>query len=49
MNFDADLIRKAGYKTTTVVAVTNSPDYASVELKAAGEVAGMDELLTVKK
>lgn len=48
MNFDADVIRNAGYKTTTVVVVTNSTDYASVEPKVMGKVTVTDELLKVK-
>lgn len=49
MKFDADVIRNAGYKTTTVVVVTNSMDYAAVETKVTGTIGETGELLIVKK
>ena len=49
MNFDADVIRNAGYKTTTVVIVTNATDDVSVETKVTGNISVTNELLILKK
>lgn len=49
MNFDADVIREAGYPITTAVIVTNSDEYAAVKMGAGGEVALSEPLLTVEK
>ncbi len=49
ITFDMDFIRSKGYPLVTPVIVTNSDDYAGVELKACGTVNPGDALLTLTK
>lgn len=49
LSFDPEAIRKAGHPDITVIAVTNSMDYASVKLEREGSVRAMDKVLTVSK
>lgn len=49
VTFDMDLIRSKGYSLVTPVIVTNSDDYAKVELKANGAVSTGDTLLALTK
>lgn len=48
VEFDIPKIEKAGYSTQTMVLVTNSGDYKSVELKADGPVNFGDALLALE-
>lgn len=49
IEFDIDLIKKEGYSVITPVVVTNTDDYASVEIKASETVTAGTELLSLKK
>lgn len=49
LSFDPEAIRKAGHPDITVVAVTNSFDYKSVNVEKTGPAAAMDKVLTVTK
>lgn len=49
LSFDPEAIRKAGHPDITVVAVTNSFDYTSVNVEKTGPAAAMDKVLTVTK
>ncbi len=46
--FDREAVQKAGYKTETMVVVTNAEDYSKIELVKEGEVHAGDELLIVE-
>jgi phosphotransferase system IIA component len=48
LTFDLDKIKAAGYPATTMCLVSNSCDYAGVELSADGTVEAGRELLQVK-
>ena len=48
LSFDPEAIRRAGHPDITVVAVTNSFDYASVNVEKTGPAEAMDKILTVK-
>lgn len=47
LSFDPEAIRRAGHPDITVVAVTNSFDYASVNVEKTGPAEVMDKILTV--
>ena len=47
IKFDIDKIKKAGYSTTTAVLVTNSDDYAGLEIKE-GACEPLDCVITCK-
>ncbi|WP_459687923.1 glucose PTS transporter subunit IIA [Agathobaculum sp. TL06] len=47
LEFDAEAIEKEGYKTITPVIVTNSDQYAAVELSLGAVTANRDTLLTL--
>ena len=47
LEFDAEAIEKEGYKTITPVIVTNSDQYAAVELSLGSVTAKRDTLLTL--
>ncbi len=49
ITFDMDFIKSKGYNTVTPVIVTNSDDYAGVELKTSGTVNTGETLLTLTK
>ena len=49
IKFDQAVIKEGGYNLTTPVIVTNSDDFASVELIASGDVTGGTQILKVKK
>lgn len=49
LSFDPEAIRKAGHPDITVVAVTNSFDYTSVNVEKTGPSSAMDKVLTVTK
>ena len=48
MTFDIDKIKAAGYSTTTAVLVTNSDDYAGLDIKE-GACEPLDCVITVKE
>ena len=48
MTFDIDKIKAAGYSTTTAVLVTNSDDYAGLEIKE-GACEPLDCVITIKE
>lgn len=48
LTFDPKAIEKAGHLTVTVVVVTNTDRYTSVNLKKTGSVAAMEPVLTVQ-
>ena len=48
MTFDIDKIKAAGYSTTTAVLVTNSDDYAGLDI-AEGGCSPLDCVITVKE
>lgn len=48
LTFDPKAIAKAGHPTVTVVVVTNTDLYASVNLEKAGSVVAMEPVLTVQ-
>lgn len=48
-HFDASVIEEAGLDTTTMVIVTNTADYASVDALASGTVAKGDAFLKLSK
>lgn len=47
LTFDAKAIEKAGHPTITVVIVTNTDNYKSVNMEKDGTVSAMDCVLTV--
>lgn len=47
LTFDAKAIEKAGHPTITVVIVTNTDNYKSVNMEKDGAVSAMDRVLTV--
>ena len=47
VSFDKKAIEKEGYKTETMVIVSNSANYQSVDLLKTGNVSSKDELLAV--
>ncbi len=49
ITFDMDFIQSKGYPLVTPVIVTNSDDYAKIELKAKGNVGIGSELLSLTK
>lgn len=49
LTMDLDKIRAAGHPTTIIVAITNSDDFASVELAAKGVVQTGDDMLLISK
>lgn len=49
IRFDEAVIKEGGYNLTTPVIVTNSDDFASVELITGGDVSGGTNILKVKK
>lgn len=49
VTFDKDEIVKAGYSVITPVVVTNSADYASVEIVRTGVVDKMEKMLKISK
>ncbi|MDE6841318.1 MAG: PTS glucose transporter subunit IIA [Oscillospiraceae bacterium] len=49
LTMDLETVRKAGHPTTIITAVTNSDDFAGVELVAEGSVQAGDSLLKVTK
>ncbi len=48
LEFDVEAIQKEGYCTDTIVVVSNTKDFSTVELKAAQRVIAQDVLLSVK-
>lgn len=48
LTFDPKAIEKAGHPTVTVVVVTNTDLYTSVNLEKTGSVVAMDPVLTVQ-
>ena len=48
IEFDIDAIQAAGYDVTTPVIVSNSDQYAKVEMCAVGEVTQDNTILTIK-
>ena len=48
LTFDPKAIEKAGHPAVTVVVVTNTDRYTSVNLKKIGSVAAMEPVLTVQ-
>ena len=48
VKFDRKAIEKAGYKTETMVIVTNSANYGSVSLVKSGNVKAGEELIEVR-
>ena len=48
MTFDIDKIKAAGYSTTTAVLVTNSDDYAGLDIKE-GACEPLDCVITIKE
>ena len=48
ITFDMDKIKEAGYDTTTPVIVTNSDDFAEIELLRTGKVDNDSKVLEVK-
>lgn len=49
LTMDLDKIRAAGHAATVIMAVTNTDDFAGVELAASGAVQPGDEILCVSK
>ena len=49
LTFDPEAIRNAGHPDITVVAITNSMDYASVNVVKTGTADAMDKVLTVSR
>ncbi|MCR5654071.1 MAG: glucose PTS transporter subunit IIA [Lachnospiraceae bacterium] len=49
IKFDAAVIKEGGYNLTTPVIVTNSDDFASVELLTTGDTACGTQILKVQK
>lgn len=49
LSFDPEAIKKAGHPDITVVVVTNSMDYTSVNVEKTGKTKAMDRILTVVK
>ncbi|MCR4687118.1 MAG: glucose PTS transporter subunit IIA [Lachnospiraceae bacterium] len=49
IKFDAAVIKEGGYNLTTPVIVTNSDEFATVELIASGDLAGGTDILKVQK
>ncbi len=47
LEFDMDVIKKAGYETVTPVIITNSDDFAEVKPVASGSVKPGDEVLKI--
>lgn len=47
ITFDPNAIQKAGHPTVTMVIVTNSDDYQSLQVLKSGDCAAMDKVLTV--
>ena len=48
ITFDMDKIKEAGYDTTTPVIVTNSDDFAEIELLRTGKIDNDSKVLEVK-
>ena len=48
LTFDPKAIETAGHPTVTVVVVTNSDSYNSIDIEKAGDINAMDKVLTVK-
>ena len=48
IEFDIDAIQAAGYDVTTPVIVSNSDQYAKVEMCAVGEVTQDNTILTIQ-
>lgn len=48
LTFDADAIRKAGYKLTTPMIVCNTDEYSAVTALAVGSVSAGTDILSVK-
>ena len=48
ISFDIDEIKKAGYKVTTPMIITNTDDYAKVAPMATGEVKAGQDLLKLE-
>ena len=49
LTMDLNKVRAAGHPDTVILAVTNSDDFAAVELAASGPVKPGDELMRVRK
>lgn len=49
LTVDLDKIRAAGHPSTAILAVTNSDDFASVEIVSSGKVKPGDNLLQIQK
>ena len=49
LEVDLDKVKAAGHETTVIMAVTNTDDFAAVELAAEGEVAVGEDVLKISK
>ena len=49
LEVDLDKVKAAGHETTVIMAVTNTDDFAAVELTAEGEVAVGENILKISK
>ena len=49
LTMDLEQVRAAGHGTVVILAVTNSDDFATVELMASGKVSVGDGLMNVRK
>ena len=49
LTMDLEQVRAAGHGTVVILAVTNSDDFAAVELTASGKVSAGDGLMNVRK
>ena len=49
LEFDLEKIKKAGYRLTTPVVVSNSISYTSITLDKEGKQPVGEEILTLKK
>ena len=48
ISFDIDKIKKAGYKTTTPIIISNSDDFSSIEVIAQNEIKAGDKIIDIK-
>jgi PTS system D-glucosamine-specific IIC component len=48
MTFDAEKIRKEGYKLTTPMVICNSDDYSEIKPTASGKVSAGDKILEIR-
>ena len=49
LTMDLEKVRAAGHPTTIIMAVTNSDDFASVEVVGSGQLQPGDDLIRVSK